>query len=169
MNHETMNWVPDWMAHLQREENLLVEALASVRQVGKALMTNDRPTLEAALSTQTGLLTAAKETQAVRARLRANIAGALNLAPQAVTIKLLAQHLPGATGELLAHSGQRLGRLAKEVERQNHRNGLLVHHSLRFLRQLLGIITRSGAAGERYSAAGTHQQMMFGSILNARG
>jgi len=141
----------------------------SVRQVGAALVTNDQRALELALAGQTEVLASAQETQAVRAHLRANIAGALNLAPEAVTIRLLGQRLPGVAGEHIAGSGQRLTRLAKEVERQNHRNALLVYHSLRFLRQLLGAITGSGTGGERYSATGARQQAVFGSILSTRG
>jgi hypothetical protein len=156
-------------AHLEQEEALLTETVAALREVRAALLSRNLADLDAALARQAAWSHRAGDLKARRADLRHGLAAALGVAPQSVTIPLIAARLPAEARERLAGCRQRLAALAAEVDQLNRANAALVRHSLEFMHRFLVEITGGQSHGPSYTAAGTLCQAACGSLIEARG
>lgn len=157
------------LAHMQQEEAMLAETLDSLRLVRAALRGGSLDSLKDALDRQARLAHASQELRERRARLRREMSAVLGIAPQSVTLKMLAARLPGDAGTRLASCRDRLSAMAAEVDHLNRANAALVGQSLDFLERFFIEITGGDRGGAGYSSAGATRAPALGSIIEARG
>ena len=148
---------------------MLGECLESLRQVRAALTQGNFASLNAALAQQGKTSRAADELRERRTKLRRKLASVLGVAPQTVTVQMLAVRLAGDTGERLTACRNRLRIMAAEVDRLNRANAALVSQSLDFLERFFVEITGGEHGGRSYDCSGTSRQSECGSIIEARG
>jgi hypothetical protein len=158
-----------WLAHLQQEEALLAETLASLGAVRSALRGGDLESLHAALEQQARIADASSELLGRRARLRSELSYALGVPPDAVTLATLATAAPPDVAGHLRACRERLRGMSAEVDRLNRANAALAAQSLDFLQRFLSEITDTDSAGAVYGPSGSPHAPVAGALLEGRG
>ena len=148
---------------------MLAETLASLREIRAALRGGGMSALADALDRQARIARASQELNDRRAKLRRDMAAVLGVAPQQVTLGMLAARLPGEAGDRLARCRERLNDMATEIDRLNSANAALVGHSLDFLERFFIEITGGDRGAAAYGPTGDTRQPAVRSIIEARG
>jgi len=128
----------------------------------------DHARLQEALTRHAATVQRAAAMQARRAAFQHEAAALLGVAPESVTLALLAARLPGEAAERVAEARARLQQTAAEVDRLNGRNASLLHYCLDFLQRFFDRLTGRPHDG-RYGPAGRRAAGSGGSLINARG
>jgi hypothetical protein len=158
-----------FVTHLGREESALHGALDVLRRVRAALLRSDLKELIALRGPQEQASDESARLRAERDRLRTRLAAAFDLPAQRVSVSTLTAVLPLDLRTPLRSAGDRLRRLAVEVDVLVRGNAALVSHLLRFTRRFLFDLTGGEEAAGCYGADGTHLEASFGSLLSTRG
>jgi hypothetical protein len=154
---------------MEQEEAMLGATLESLGQVRAALTHGDLPALNRALESQAHTARAADELRQRRAALRRELAAALGVPPQTVTVEMMAKRLPADAADRLLRYRDRLRSMAADVDRLNRANASLVSQSLDFLQRFLLEITGGGQSGKSYTCCGMPREAECGSMIEARG
>jgi predicted component of type VI protein secretion system len=123
--------------HLRAEEALLGRALTVLTDLHAAVRGGDLSATEAARPPLDEITAATTERRAARDAAAAELAAAVGLPPEHLTLSALADRLPGpAAGELRA-ARDRLARLADELAACQRRNANLICYLRSFFRGAL--------------------------------
>jgi hypothetical protein len=111
----------------------------------------------------------AGEIRALREQLCGEWAAHHGTAPEAVSLRLLAQHGTDETREWLLQSRARLRELAGEVRDLNRGNVRLASHCHQFLQQVLQDFTGAARGSPCYGPTGTPRVPVCGALIEVRG
>ncbi len=154
-------------AHVNREESLLADMLASLHGVRSAFLERNLNVLPTLHGHQERLAREAVALTAARLRLRESLADVLAISPSEATLRAAALALEEpARGRLLQrHAG--LCELARKVDRLAQQCAALLGYARAFLVALFAGPNGIGV-GERYGPHGERRGVAVGSLLEAR-
>jgi hypothetical protein len=154
--------------HAADEQAQLEATLAFLQDVRAALLGKDHAALAGVLERHQATARQAAAMADRRAAFQREAADVLGVAPEAVTLDLLADRLPADAAGPVADARDRLRRMAAEVERLNTSNATLLYHCLDFFRRFFDRLTGCPRDG-RYGPEGKPAAATGGSLINARG
>ncbi len=140
--------------HLESEESLLTATRDALRTTRAALLGHTPASADAARQQQEAATRSAAALAASRRQLQAVAAAALDLPPEHVTFRKIAELLPADDAAAVRAAADRLRLLADEVDRLNRANASLLLHSLTFLNGLFADLTGTPTEGAPYGPAG---------------
>jgi hypothetical protein len=161
--------IPAWLVYLTQEEGFLTTTLESMKRVRAALIQNDLPGLTEALAGQDRAVQTGLDLRQGRGLLQEETAAALGIPAEELTLGRLAARSSGLPGERLALARDRLSQLARELDRTNRDNAIVVRFNLDFYEQMLVAITGGEPGGGGYGPQGNKRAAPCGSLIEARG
>jgi hypothetical protein len=156
------------LAHLEKEEAMLDQAVQALRQVRTALVQGDAGQLSQALQQQQHTTQAADDLRAARGRLRQSVARVLGIAANEATLGALADRVSGEMRNRLLGYRVRLTQMARELEMMNRGNAALIQQSMHLLQRLLAQLTGNENATDRYAPSGQRELGGGGSMFQTR-
>lgn len=153
--------------HLGREETLLVDMLASLRQVREAFFQRNLNILPSLQSHQKQLRANAVDLAAAREGLRATLADLLNISIEEATLRTATLSLPEPARGRLLRRHARLLELVRQADQLSQQNAALLGYARGFFDSLLAALT-GARSSERYGPHGERRGVTYGSFLEAR-
>lgn len=153
--------------HLEREEALLAELLATLRQVRDAFLQRDLTILPTLRDRQENLARTSEEITQARDQLRESLAPLLGISAAEVTLRAAAASLQSEARERLLSRHARLTEMVRESDQLSRHNAALLGYARGFLDCLFARLTGGGGA-ERYDPRGERRALSHGSFLEAR-
>lgn len=151
--------------HLQDEETLLRQAVASLSEVSDSLRKGDLATLAAARVGHESLAAALQQAAASRQASAEALAAAIGVPADRLTLKALANRLPDPWAAALGEARTRLTAAATELSALQRRNANLINCLRSYLRAAL-----SAADGPvRYGPSGAKLTTAAGRLIQASG
>jgi hypothetical protein len=158
----------EFLRLLASEERLLGEAVATQREVHAALRRGDVAAVTAAQQTQEKLAVALREAAAPREAAARELAALVGLAPDGLTLSLLADRLPEPWAAEVRAARDRLQAAAGEFGELQARNANLVGYLRSYFRGVLSDLTDGGAPA-RYGPSGGRVAPASGAAIRASG
>ena len=154
--------------HLEREEILLTQTVESLGAVRTAISSADWEKLRDLLSFQVRLEADTSRIAYERDSLRGRIASISGIPGSAVTLRSIVAVGSSGRGQPSFDRHERLVRMVADAELLRRTIVTLVRFSIDFHQKMLeGLTGRS--SHQRYSAVGTWQDVVFGSMIQQRG
>ena len=169
MQHDPEQVSNTLLKHLEREEDALRGSLDVLGKVRTALLASDVPQLVALHKTQERFVARSARLSQERDDLRTRLATVCGVSADRVSLSTIANTLPVSQRNSLRATGERIRRLAGEVDGLVRSNAALAASLLRFTRRFLLDITGGEEAAAGYGPDGTHREASFGSLLSTRG
>jgi len=156
------------LAHFEQEEAMLAASLEALREVRRSLIQGELGGLQAAMAQQQQAAQTAAALTETRHRLRQRLADQLGVHVEQTTLRALAARISGPLREQLLQVRQRLGGMAREIERLNRGNLALMRQSIALLQKLVECLSAEGSGTLRYTATGDIEHGSCGHFLQAR-
>ena len=150
---EIAQLAPMCRALLDREERHLTTTLAALLEFRRLLATSEAGGMAQTLEAIQEAASAQGSISLQRDQFRHTAGMLLNVDPSAVSLRLIAEHLPGAEAAELMARRLRLRELVANVDRVNHGVALVVWWLLDFVHQVFAGI-QGNPPGARYSPFG---------------
>lgn len=128
---------------------------ALLEQQRQALIERDAPTILASLAEQSARIEAVQNTEQQRQRAQENLAAALGVRGEALTLAKISEQAGAAARSLLEPSTAELRTAMERVGRSNADNRRLIEHSLDFVGSMLSALSGSTTATPTYEATGS--------------
>lgn len=160
--------VPPLLEHLRAEEQLLRDALAGLSGVHAALRAGDLAAVAAAGPDQDATARALRDAEAARVATTVELARAVGLAPEGLTLSALAAALPEPWAAAVAAARDRLTAAATGLEDFRLRNANLIGQLRSYFRGVLSSLTHDDAP-VRYGPSGAIVPPASGGAIQARG